>query len=99
MTPDQVLLQFMSILPDSEYEEEERTCDTGQRLDRDQVLLLIRTRYDDLQRQRNKGDGRRDAGHAFIADAGSSGKTGARSTPRDSRNHGGRAEVGVGAGV
>ena len=55
---DQAVLQFMSILPDSEYEVEKRTCSTGQRLDRDQVLLMIRTRYDNLQRQRNKGGGR-----------------------------------------
>ena len=72
---------------------EKRTYRTGQRLDRDQVLLMIRTRYDNLQRQRNKGGGRRDAGHAFIADAGSSGKPGGRSTPRGARNCGGRGRV------
>ena len=34
---------------------EKRTGSIGQRLDRDQVLLMIRTSYDNLQRQRNKG--------------------------------------------
>ena len=96
MAPDQALLQFLSILPYSEYEVEKRTCSTGQRLDRDQVLLMIRTSYDNLQRQRNKGSGRRDVGHAFIADAGSSGKTGGRSTPRGARNRGGRGRGGRG---
>ena len=89
MAPDQAFLQFLPILPDSEYKVEKRTCSTGQRLDRDQVLLMVRTRYDNLQRQRNKGGGRRDVGHAFTADAGSS--AGGRSTPG--------AEVGVGAGA
>ena len=55
MVPDPALLQLLTILPDSEYEVEKRTCSTGQRLDRDQVLLMIHTRYDNLQRQRNKG--------------------------------------------
>ena len=96
MAPDQALLQFLTILPDSEYEVEKRMCSTGQRLGRDQVLLMIRTRYDNLQRQRNKEGGRRDAGHDFIADARSSGKTGGRSTPRGARNHGGRGRGGRG---
>ena len=96
MAPDQALLQFLAILPDSEYEVERRTCSTGQRLDRDQVLLMIRTRYDNLQRQRNKGGRRRDAGHAFIADAGSSGKPGGRSTPRGAGDRGGRGRGGRG---
>ena len=55
MAPDQVLLQFLSILPGSKYEMKKRTCSTGQRLDRDQVLLMIRMRYDNVQRQQNKG--------------------------------------------
>ena len=75
---------------------EKRTCSTGQRLDRDQVLLMIRTRYDNLQRQRNKGGGPRDAGRVFIVDAGSSGKHGGRSTPRGARNRGGRGRGGRG---
>ena len=57
---------------------------------------MIRTRYDNLQRQRNEGGGRRDAGHAFIADAGSSGKPGGRSTPRGAKNCGGRGRGGRG---
>ena len=96
MAPDQALLQFLTILPDSEFEVEKLTCSTGQRLDRDQVLLMIRTTYDNLQRQRNKEGGRRDAGHAFIADAGSSGKSGGRSTPRGARNRGSRGRGGRG---
>ena len=96
MIPDQALFQFLTILPDWEYEVEKRSCSTGQRLDRDQVLLMIRTRYDNIQRQRNKGGGRRDAGHAFIADAGSSGKPGGRSTPRGARSREGRGKGGRG---
>ena len=96
MSPDQTLFQLLSILPGLGYEVEKRTCSTVQRLDRDQVLLMIRTRYDNLQRKRNKGGGRRDAGHAFIADAGSSGKPGGRSTPRGARNRGGRGRGGRG---
>ena len=96
MAPDQALLQILSILPDLEYEVEKRTCTTGQRLDRNQVLLKNRTRYDNLQHQRNKEGRRRDAGHAFIADAGSFGKTGGRSTPRGARNRGGRGRGGRG---
>ena len=65
MAPDEALLQFLTILPGSEYEVKKLTCSTRQRLDRDQVLLMIRTRYGNLQCQRNKGGGRRDAGHAF----------------------------------
>ena len=75
---------------------EKRTCSTGQRLDRDQVMLVICTRYDNFQRQQNKGGGLRDVGHTFIADAGSSGKTGSRSTPRGARNRGGRGRGGRG---
>ena len=47
--------------------------------------------------KRNKGGGRRDVGHAFFADAGSSGKTGGRSIPRGARRRGGRGR-GVGVG-
>ena len=60
---------------------------------------MIRTRYDNLQRQRNKGGGRRDAGHAFIADAGSSGKPGGVVPHEALEIVGVRAEVGVGAGA
>ena len=97
MAPDQALLQFLSILLDSEYEVEKRTCSTGQRLYRDQVLLMFRTRYDNLQRQRNKGDGRRDADRDFIADAGSSGETENLSTQRGARSRGGRGRGGRGS--
>ena len=96
MAPDQALLQFLTILPDSEYDVERSTCSTGQRLDRDQVLRMIRTRCDNLQRQRNKRGGGRDAGHAFIANAGSSGKPGGRSTPRGAKTRGGRGRGGRG---
>ena len=96
MIPDQALLQLLSILPDSEYEVEKRTCSTGQRLDRDQVLLMIRTRYGNFQRQRSKGGGRRGADYAFIVDAGNSGKTGSRSTPRGAGNRGSRGRGGCG---
>ena len=100
MALDQALLQLLSILPDSEFEVEKRTCSTGQRLDRDQVLLMIRTRYDNLQRQRNKRGGREDAGHAFVADVGSSGKTLGTVVPREAlEDVGVGTEVGVGAGV
>ena len=54
---------------------------------------MIRTRYDNLQRQRNKGGGRRDAGYAFGASAESLGKTESRSTPRGAINRGGRGRV------
>ena len=70
MTPNQALIQFFSILPDSECEIEKRTFSNGLHLDREQVLLAIRTRYENLQRQRRKNGARRDAGHAFITDAG-----------------------------
>ena len=49
-----------------------------------------------FQRQRNKRGGQRDARHAFIADAGSSGKPGGRSTPRGAINRGGRGRGGRG---
>ena len=72
MTPNQALIQLLSILPDSEYEIEKRTFSNGLHLDREQVLLAIRTRYENLQqRQRRKSRARKDTGHAFITDAGS----------------------------
>ena len=55
VAPDQALLQFLTILPDSEYEVEKRTYSTGQRLDRDQVLLMFRTRYDNLNVREIRG--------------------------------------------
>ena len=70
MAPNQPLIQFLSILPESEYEVEKRTFCNGLQPDREQVLMAIRSRYENLQRQRKKGGGRKDAGHAFVADAG-----------------------------
>ena len=58
---------------------------------------MIRARYDNLQRRRNKGGERRDAGHAFIADAGSFGKKEGRSTPRGAINREGRGRGGRGS--
>ena len=85
---DQVLIQFLSILPDSEYEVEKRTFSNGTHLDRDQVLLAIRTRYEILQRQRRKGGARRDSGHAFIADAGYEKFSGKHNYPSGARGRG-----------
>ena len=59
---------------------------------------MIRTRYDNVQRQRNKEEGRKDAGHAFVAGAGGSEKfSGKRHTPRGAggRGVGGKGEVGA----
>ena len=70
MAPNQALIQFLPIVPDSEYEIEKRTFSNVLHLDREQVLLAIRTRYENLQCQRRKSGARRDAGHAFITDAG-----------------------------
>ena len=70
MAPNQALIQFLSILPDSEYDIEKRTFSNRLHLDREQVLLAIRTRYENLPRQCRKSGARRDAGHAFITDAG-----------------------------
>ena len=70
MAPNQFLIQFLSILPESEYEVEKTTFCIGLEPDQEQVLMAIRSRYENLQRQRKKGGGRKDAGHAFVADAG-----------------------------
>ena len=59
-------------------------------------MLMIRTRFESLQCQRNKGDGRRDAGHGFVAGAGSSEKTGNLCTPRGARCRGGWGKDGRG---
>ena len=93
MAPDQALLQFLSILRNSEYEVERRTCNTGQRLDRGQVMLMIARGTITSNVSKNKGSGQRDAGHAFIADAGSSGNTGNGSAPPlGARDRGGRGK-------
>ena len=70
MAPNQSLIQFLSILPESEYEVKKRTFYNELQPHREQVLMAIRSRFENLQRQRKKGAGRKDAGHAFVADAG-----------------------------
>ena len=70
MAPNRALTLLLFILPDSKYEVEKLTFGNGLHLDREQVWLAIRARYDNLQRQRPKSEARRNAGHAFIADAG-----------------------------
>ena len=97
MAPNQSLIQFLSILPESEYEVEKRTFCNGLQPDREQVLMAGRSRYENLQRQRKKGGGRKDAGYAFVADAGgryggknSSSSTRGRGKGREGRGRGGR---------
>ena len=98
MAPNQSLIQFLSILPKLKYEVEKRTFYNGLQPDREQVLMAIRSRYENLQRQRKKGGGRKDAGHAFVADAGgrhsgesySSFSTRGRGKGREGRGRGGR---------
>ena len=86
MAPNQPLIQFLSILPESEYEVEKRTFCNGLQPDREQVLMAIRSRYENLQRQRKKGGGRKDAGHAFVADAGA--RHGGKNSPPSARGRG-----------
>ena len=62
ITPEHALMQFLAILPDDENEVEKRTFTSGQKLNREQVLLAIRTRYEVLRRQKRKGATRKDAG-------------------------------------
>ena len=69
MAPNQPLIQPLYILPESEYEVEKRTVCSGFQPKRKQILLAIRSRFENLQRQRKKGGGRKDAGQAFVADA------------------------------
>ena len=60
--------------------------------------MAIRSRFENLQRQRKKGGGRKDAGHAFVADAG--GDMAGRIIPRPAPEVGERGErVVVGEGV
>ena len=62
--------------------------------------MVIRSRYENFQRQRKKGGGRKDAGHAFVADAGgrhggksySSSSVRGRGKGREGRGRGGRRE-------
>ena len=70
MAPNQSLIQFISILPESEYEVEKRLFCNGLQPDGEQVLMAIRSRFKNLQRQHKKGGERKDAGHDFVADTG-----------------------------
>ena len=98
MAPNQSLIQFLSILLKLKYEVEKMTFCNGLQPDREQVLMVIRSRYENLQRQRKKSGGRKDAGHAFVADAGgrhggksySSFSTRGRGKGREGRGRGGR---------
>ena len=106
MAPNQSLIQFLSILPESKYEVEKRTFCNGLQPDREQVLMAIRSRYESLQRQRRKGGGRKDAGHAFVANAGgrhggknhSSSSIRGRGKGREGRGRGGRRKPNDGEG-
>ena len=60
MARNQSLIQFHSILPESEYEVEKRTFCNGLQPDREQVLMSIRSRFENLQRQRKKGGRRKE---------------------------------------
>ena len=100
MAPNQSLIQFLSILPESEHEVKKRTFFNGLHPGREQVLMAIRSRFENLQRQRKKIGGRKDVGHAFEADAGgrhgrnnyfSSGGRG-RGKGREGRGRGGRTK-------
>ena len=71
MAPNQPLIQFLSIPPQSEYEVKNKTFCIGLHPDRDQVLLAIRYRSENFQRhQHPKVGGRKDAGHAAVVDPG-----------------------------
>ena len=91
MAPNQAPLEFLSILPKSENETEKRSFCNGLQPDREKILRAIRARYKDLQRERKKGGGRKDVGHAFVAEAGArfGGKRNSASGTRD-RAKGGR---------
>ena len=88
MAADKALLQFLSILPYSEYDVKKHTCSTRKGLDRDQILLMIRRRYDHLHLQRKEGGGRNDTGYVFVVDAKVPGTSGGkRNNPRGVRGH------------
>ena len=88
MAPNQSLTQFLSIPPDSEYEIEKRIFSNRLHLDREQVLLAMPTRYQNLQRQRRKSGARRNAVHVFLADTGNEKFDGKRYYPSGSRGRG-----------
>ena len=50
MASNQSLIRFLSILPESEYEVEKRTFYNGPQPVREQVLMAIRSRFENLQR-------------------------------------------------
>lgn len=54
MTPEQPLIQFIAILLQSDFEVEKRTFCNERNLDREQILLAIRSRYENLQVQQGK---------------------------------------------
>ena len=70
MDQNQSLIQILSILPESEYQVENITFCNGLQPDREQILMTVLSRFENLQRQRKKGGGGEDAGHAFVVDAG-----------------------------
>ena len=98
MAPNQSLIQFLSIVPESEYGVEKKTLCNRLQPDREQVLMAIRSQFENLQRQRKKGGERKDAGHALEADAGaghggknySSSSARGRGKGREGRGRGGR---------
>ena len=98
MAPNQSVIQFLSILPEPECEIEKRIFCNGLQPGREQVFMAIYSRFENLQRRRKKSEGRKDAGHAFVADAG--GRLGGNIIPRPAPEAGERDErVVVGEGV
>ena len=70
MAPNQPLIQFLSFPSESENEMENATFYNGLQPDHGYILLATRSRFENLQRQRNKGGARKNAGHAFVTYAG-----------------------------
>ena len=98
MAPNQSLIQFLSILPESEYAVEKRLFCNRLQPDREQILITVRSGFENLYRQRKKGVGRKDAGHAFVADTG--GKLdGKHSSSSSARGREKEREVVVGEGA
>ena len=60
------MIQFLPFLPESEYEVKKRTFCNGRYLNRDQILLAIRSQYNNLQLQQREGGREKDVGHAFM---------------------------------
>ena len=55
MSPNQLLIQCISIITESEYEVENKTFCNGLKPDREPILMAIRSRFENLQRQCKKG--------------------------------------------